>query len=516
MKRTQAISVFSLLLSAAFVSLALADDVEQSIKNLSSTDNSAKLAAIDHLGSLGDKAAPAVEPLAELLKDSSPEVVAHAAHALGQIGKTNDEALEELVELTGSDVPLIRRQAVSALFQLHPDRTRMQKIFVSLLADEDAAVRLRAMNSLTEIGKPAVNDLIPALKNDKAALWACMILRELGPDAAGAAGALTDIVKDIHSPIRQEAILTLAAMPEAAAASADTIAACLDDPKLQVPATYALGRIGTLPKEAEAKIQANVNSKEPMLASMSAWALAFAHPNDPSLKKEAIHHLAQGVGSSDPLVRAMSSQGLISLEAEPITLKQELQDPLNNADEPVVSSALNLLSRMGPEAIPFLIQALDKPGVRLDAIIILGDLGPKAAPATEAVAKMIDDENPRVVNEAIVTLGKIGPAAHAATPALIKALKEEEGSIAHNAALSLGRIGPQAKEAVPALLNEMTGHSQPSLQMISAWALLKIDGENAQTRDAVLSVLTAQVKSDDPIIQNSAKQLLGELNGAGK
>ena len=516
MNRTQIISAFSLLLSISFVSLTLGDDVEQSIKNLSSTNNSTKLTAIDHLGSLGDKAALAIEPLAELLKDSSPEVVAHAAHALGQIGKTNDEALEELVELTGSDMPLIRRQAVSALFELHPDQARMQKIFVNLLADEDPPVRLRAMNSLTEIGKPAVKDLIPALQSDTAALWACMILRELGPDAADAAGALTEIVKDNQSPIRQEAILTLAAMPEEAAASADTIAACLDDAKLKVPATYALGRIGSIPKPAEAKIQANVNSSDPMLSAMSAWALAYAHPKDESLKKDAIHRLAQGVGSSDPLVRAMSSQGLISLEAEPMTLKEELQDPLNNADEPVVSSALNLLAHMGPEAVPFLIHALDKPGVRLDAIIILGDLGPKAAPATKAVAKLIDDESPRVVNEAIVTLGKIGPAAHAATSALVKALKEEEGSIAHNAALSLGRIGPEAKGAVPALLDEMTGHSQPSLQMISAWALLKIDGENAKTRDAVIPVLTAQVKSDDPIIQNSARQLLGELNGARK
>ena len=271
-----------------------------------------------------------------------------------------------------------------------------------------------------------------------------------------------------------------------------------------------------MPAEAEAKIKGNVDSKDPMLAAMSAWALAFAHPDDSALKQDAIDHLAQGIASKNSLVRAMSAQGLVSLQAKPETLKQALQDPLNNADEPTVSSALNLLSQMGPQAIPFLIQALDKRGVRLEVTIILGDLGPKAAPAVEPLTKLLDDESPRVVNEAIVTLGKIGPAAKGATPELIEALQQGDGSIAHNAALALGRIGPEAKQAVAALTQEMTTHTEPSLQMISAWALIHIDGENAKTKEAVAAVLTKQAKSSDRLIQDSAKQMLGELNGAGK
>lgn len=504
------------MIVVALVASAQADDIQQTIETLNSAEQAQKLAAIDTLGSQGEKAAAAVDPLVTLLKDSSPEVAAHAAHALGQIGVASDATLEGLVGLTGSSDPTVRQQAVAALFKLHPGHEKLQPIFVKMLDDADPAVRLRVMNALTDVGKPIVPRLIPALKNDQAAKWVCLILRNLGPDAAEAAPALANIVKNKQSTVRAEALLALAAMPEAAASSADAIASCLDDPKLQVPATYALGRIGNMSPETEAKIKSNVDSEDPMLSAMSAWALAFAHPKDTALKKDAIDHLAKGISSKNPLIRAMSAQGLVSLQAKPETLKQALQDPLNNADEPTVSSALNLLSRMGPDAIPFLIQALDKPGVRLEAVIILGDLGPKAAPAVEPLTKLLDDESPRVVNEAIVTLGKIGPAAKEATPELIEALKQGDGSIAHNAALALGRIGPDAKQAVAALTNQMTTSSHPSLQMISAWALFHIDGENAKTRDAVVAVLTSQAKSSDPIIQNSAKQMLGELNGAGK
>ncbi len=46
---------------------------------LKSADETARLQAIDQLGSQGAEAATAVTPLIELLKDSSPAVRAHAA-----------------------------------------------------------------------------------------------------------------------------------------------------------------------------------------------------------------------------------------------------------------------------------------------------------------------------------------------------------------------------------------------------------------------------------------------------
>ncbi|GAA4432447.1 HEAT repeat domain-containing protein [Bremerella cremea] len=505
---------FALLLVAVSFGSVSAATVEQSIENLKSTDEATRIAAIQELGSLGDKAASAVTPLTSLLQDTSPQVAAQAAHALGQIGVADDTTLEGLLALTGSQDPQVRREAISALYALHPGHEKMLPIFAKLLGDADPAVRLRVMNALTETGKPAVPELIAALKSEKGALWACLILRELGPEASDAAPELAKVLTTGKGALKREALLALATMPKAATAFTDAIVKCLDDPTLAVSATYALGRMGTMSPEVEAKIKANVESKDKLLGTMSAWALAFTHPDNEAFKQDAVHRLAQGVGSSNAIIRAMSAQGLISLQAKPETLKAELQDPLNDAGEPVVSNAMGLLSTMGPSAIDYLIAALKHPSTRFDAIAILGSLGKEGAPATSNLIALINDENPRVANQAVVALGNIGPAAKAATPELTKSLESGEGSIAHNSALALGRIGPDAAEAKATLLKVMQNHSDPAMQLSCAWALLKVDSDSASTREAVLPVLKDAMKSDNPIIQNAAKEMLGKLNSA--
>ena len=63
----------------------------------------------------------------------------------------------------------------------------------------------------------SVLDLMMAgLKNDKAAYWACLVLREIGPAAKDAVPALVEKLKDPRPEIRREVILTLAAMDDAA------------------------------------------------------------------------------------------------------------------------------------------------------------------------------------------------------------------------------------------------------------------------------------------------------------
>ena len=94
--------------------------------------------------------------------------------------------------------------------------------------------------------------LIVALKNEKAAYWACLVLREIGPAAKDAVPALAEKLRDSRPEIRREAILALAAMDDAAIPALAPIAAALGDEHTRAAATYALGRIGRIPAEAEA------------------------------------------------------------------------------------------------------------------------------------------------------------------------------------------------------------------------------------------------------------------------
>ena len=56
-------------------------------KDLKSDKEADKVKALDELGARGVKAAEAVMPIEELLKDKSAKVRAHAALALGSIGR---------------------------------------------------------------------------------------------------------------------------------------------------------------------------------------------------------------------------------------------------------------------------------------------------------------------------------------------------------------------------------------------------------------------------------------------
>ena len=64
--------------------LAADSSVKELIGQLKSSDETARLKAIDELGLQGGKAAEAVAPLTELLKDKSAAVRAHAAPSAGR------------------------------------------------------------------------------------------------------------------------------------------------------------------------------------------------------------------------------------------------------------------------------------------------------------------------------------------------------------------------------------------------------------------------------------------------
>lgn len=426
---------------------------------------------------------------------------------------TAKPSVEALIQATASEDATVRREAIATLVELKPGPAVTIPLFTKLLQDADPAVRLRVMNAIADAGPAAVPGLIEALKNDNAAFWACIVLRDIGPEATDAAPALADLVENGSGEIRREALLALSAMPAAAEKYLPIITKCLDDQHLAIAAIYTLGRIGKLSPETAQRLQADARG-EGLKSLVSLWALARSNPDNQALNQEAIKRLAAGLNSPYPMVRAMASHGLVSLNAPPELLKTALKNDLSMAKEPVVRNALNVLASMGPEGIELLTEALKHPGVQYDAIVIIGDMGPKGAPATAALAELIASDNLRVANEAIVTLGKIGPAAKLAVPQLIKSLEAGQGSIVHNSALSLGRIGPDAQAATATLSKVMESSQDPSLQMLCAWALVDIDGTTAATQQKVAPVIAAAAKSDNPVLQKAASELSAQLKNS--
>jgi HEAT repeat protein len=89
---------------------------------------------------------------------------------------------------------------------------------------------------------------------------------------------------------------------------------------------------------------------------------------------------------------------------------------------------------------------------RLNAIILLGKLGPAAEKAVPALIGQLGDETLEATGAVVLALKRIGPAAKDAVPKLIELLDEPSAEVA----AALGEIGPEASAAIPALIRVST------------------------------------------------------------
>ena len=383
-------------------------------------------------------------------------------------------------------------------------------LFVKLMDDADPGVRMRVLQTVAEVGQQAVPALIEALKNDKAAYWACIVLRDIGPEAKEAVPALTGKLQHPRPEIRREAVLALAAIGEAAAPAVPQIVALLDDPQCRTAATFALGRLGRVPTEAEAKIRANFTSDDPMLRCVSLWTLAMVHPEDKELRHQTAEELVARLKDADPRVRTAAARGLAALPPAPEIMMPIFEKAFKDADETTIRAALDALAALGAPAVPRLIDALKFEHVRARVAYILGQIGPAAAPATDALAELVADNNPRVSEEAVLALAKIGPGAKAAVPALVKAFQGGEGADDHAIVFALGKIGPDAA-AAEAPLTAALASKDGSLGVVSAWALCQIHPATAELAAKTVPVLTAGLDASLPQTRQAAAEALGSL-----
>lgn len=503
-------TVWGCLMLAGLTVQAADVSVTAMIGNLKSTDEAVRLQAIDELGAQGEKAAEAVGPLTALLKDASPTVRAHAARSLGEIGEPAKAAVPALLQLVKDSDETVRWQAVRAIVRTRPGPRVMVPLLVELLGDGDPGVRMRILNAIVDRGDKAVPGLIVALKNDRAAYWACLALREIGPAGKDAVPALIERLKDKRPEVRREAILALAVMGDAAIPAVGPIAASLDDEAMDDAAIYALARIGKVPADAEARIKAITKSDDKMLSTASLWALASIHPEDKALRSEVAEQLVSRLKDEDPLVRVAAARALTALPPAPEIMAPIWEKAFQDADETAVLNALDALAQLGSPAVPRLIGALKHKNARGNVAYVLGRIGPAAAPATEVLAMLIDDKDEHVAHEAVLALANIGPGAKAAVPALVKAIDGGENTNAAAIAYALGKIGPDAAEAVPVLSN-LLKNSDKNLALASAWALANIQPASAEVAKNTLPLLTAGLTDELPLVRQGAAEAIGSL-----
>ncbi|RMF92114.1 MAG: HEAT repeat domain-containing protein [Planctomycetota bacterium] len=502
----------SVLLFSAVAPSVWGQSVDQLLSSLDPNQEHEAVVKIDGLGQLGEAAKPAVEKLIALSTSDSPVIRAHALHALGKIGDTSEATTKAVLRGLGDDDPVVRRAAVSALDMLDVSGETVWPLLIERLEDADPGVRLRTIATIAEHGDAAVPALIKALDDDDTAYWACLILAEVGPDAAPATAKLTELLDRSQSPdVRREAVLALGAIGPEAASAKPKLTELLEDPVQAVPAMYALVRIGDLDAAIVEKIEALTSNDDPITAAAASWALAKLNPDDESRMQEAVSRLIEQVLNSDRSIRRGALAALLELNppqriARPIVAKA-LRAARPETAEEIVGF---IVHRMGDRAVPVLARALHFPALRRAAAYALGDFGPEAAPAVEALAEALNDEDPSVRSEILFALGAIGPDAKPALPAVRKALKDRDMNVRYAACYAICRMGTEAADAKNDLL-ACIGGADSFLEFAASCALAHSVPNDDNVAKLVLPQLVERLDSNIPGVREEALRALASL-----
>jgi HEAT repeat protein len=328
--------------------------------------------AIESLGMLGSHAAPAVPEISKDLKDKELSVRSEAATALRFIGPAAKVAVPALID--------------------------------SLANEKEANQRVRIVAALSAIG-PAAKDAVPALvallhdQDESLREWAADALGEIGPDARSAVPELLKLAKDRNNNIRDHALGALGGIGRDAKAAVPLLLEALkDQPKGMGPCrvAVALGNMGPEARTAVPELMALARNLDADLQVREAAANAVIKLDPKLAAKEQMEvaHLNVRLGKVPPVklearpapsaeqkkrIKALIAQlaeikepdfgmsaTLTGQAFAPVAGHATMQAGLITDHRLKTSDAFRRLVAMGPEALPFLLEALeDKTPTRL-------------------------------------------------------------------------------------------------------------------------------------------------------
>jgi HEAT repeat protein/outer membrane protein assembly factor BamB len=197
-------------------------------------------------------------------------------------------------------------------------------------------------------------------------------------------------------------------------------------------------------------------SRDP--AQVRDWANRLM-ANDPKVRATAEAVLVQGARRSLPLLRRF----------------------LNRRDEDLHVVTFEILRRIGPSAIPLLVDLLrdERVSIRRSAVDALIDLAPHTEWIQPALRRALRDEDSMVAGDAARALGALGKTASPSVGALVKTLSHEDPYVRIYAAEALASIGPKAANATRALARAV-GDPVPGVRWAACEALAGI-GPAAQS-----------------------------------
>ncbi len=279
------------------------------------------------------------------------------------------------------------------------------------------------------------------------------------------------------------------------------------------------------------------------IAALAQTTRSLAQPrqaegSDLSTNSARVLDWANRLMAKDPKVRAMAEATLVKGAGRSLPLLRRL---LNRGDEDLDLRTFEIIRRIGPPAIPLLVELLRheqvsfrrnaadslidlapdtewiQPALRRalrdedamvagDAARALGALGPKASPSVSALVTTLSHEDPYVRVYAAEALASVGPKAGVATKDLAGALGDPIPGVRWAAGEALASIGPSAYSAVPQLIEALQDEFL-YVRICAAGALGNL-GPKAQMAQEAL-----RAAANDPALRSEAEWALNRIAG---
>src|SRR6185369_2920323 len=236
----------------------------------------------------------------------------------------------------------------------------------------------------------------------------------------------------------------------------------------------------------------------PVLAQMRSGS-------QPRQDRNSTGSWANRVMSNDPKVRTTAEAALVQRGGRSLPLLRRF---LNSDNEDLHFEAFEIIRRIGPSAIPLLVELLryEPSSFRRFAVDALIDLAPETERIQPALRRALQDDDWVVVADSARALGALGKRASPSVPALVKALSHDESHVRIYAAEALASIGPNAGAATKDLATAL-GDPIPGVRWAAGEALASI-GPAAQS--AVPQLIEA-LKDEFLYVRICAARALGSI-----
>ena len=274
------------------------------------------------------------------------------------------------------------------------------------------------------------------------------------------------------------------------------------------------------------------------VSALGQTAPALSQPRQAESSDLSTTDWADRLMANDSTVRAIAEAALVQGAGRSLPVLRQF---LDRRDEELNRRTLEVIRRIGPPAIPLLVELLrhehvsfrrnaadalidlapDTEGIQPalrralrdedsmvagDSARALGALGPKASPSARALVTTLSHEDPYVRVYAAEALASIGPKAGIATQDLAGALDDPIPGVRWAAAEALASIGPAAQSAVPQLIEALTDEFL-YVRICAAGALGSLGPKAQMAREA----LTLATK--DPALRDEAEWALNRIAG---